>query len=89
MQGSMAADGTAWALRIIVGPVPQLGGSSPQARGGREEGQPVKNAAAAMMASAAAARKIRRALQRCSDDRRPWRRQGAECAEQVARVSSS
>src|SRR5271169_189420 len=25
MQGSMAADGTAWALRIIVGPVPQLG----------------------------------------------------------------
>ena len=31
--GSMAADGTAWALRIIEGPVPQLGGEAPRLNG--------------------------------------------------------
>ena len=30
MQGSMAADGTAWALRIIAGPVPQRGALTPR-----------------------------------------------------------
>jgi hypothetical protein len=29
----MAADGTAWALRIIEWPVPQLGGEAPRLNG--------------------------------------------------------
>src|SRR3974390_1490501 len=33
MQGSMAADGTAWALRIIAGPVPHLGAVTPSPLG--------------------------------------------------------
>ena len=30
MQGSRAADGTAWALRIIEWPVPQVGAEAPR-----------------------------------------------------------
>ena len=68
MQGSMAADGTAWALRIIAGPVPQLGALMPW---GLEPGRKTANnwpyaAAKTVMAITAAARAMRRALQRCS-----------------------
>src|SRR5262245_54271874 len=65
MQGSMAADGTAWALRIIEGPVPQVGGETPRFWACGEKAFAVSSPAAAVMASIAAARAIRWMLQRC------------------------
>ena len=65
MQGSIAAEGTAWALRIIEWPVPQLGAAAPRFPTGKKACTPI-NKAAAVTASIAAARAIRRTLQRCS-----------------------
>src|SRR6266567_7742603 len=46
MQGSRAADGTAWALRIIEWPVPQLGAETPRFRGAGQQASTVSNTAA-------------------------------------------
>src|SRR5215510_14185099 len=56
MQGSMAADGTAWALRIIEWPVPQLGAETPRFWAFGKNALPPRNPAAAMRPSIAAAR---------------------------------
>ena len=66
MQGSRAADGTAWALRIIEWPVPQAGAWTPRSRPAGKKASPVSNTATLMMASIATARATRRMLQRCS-----------------------
>src|SRR5512132_1557963 len=65
MQGTIAADGTAWAARIIEGLVPQLGGLTPRLLGPGMKAVAVTYAAAAVTASVAAVRTTRRALQRC------------------------
>ena len=90
MQGSMAADGTAWALRTIAGPVPQLGAVMP---GGLEPGRKSPN----NEPGATAKRRDGDRRGRQGDpagapalhgDRLPGRGEGAELAEQVAGVAS-
>ena len=86
MQGSMAADGTAWALRIIEWPVPQLGAEAPRFPTGTdglhadEHGDDGDGEHPGGQGDPPDAP----ALQ---GDRRPLRGEGAEFAEQVARVA--
>ena len=65
MQGSMAADGTAWAARIMEWPVPQPGAEAPRFPTGATVCTPIATATT-VMASTAAASATRRMLQRCS-----------------------
>ena len=65
MQGRNAAEGTAWAARIIAWPVPQPGARTPGGPDGSSRAA-LKRAGTAKIASIPAARPTRRALQRCS-----------------------
>src|SRR5215475_13238142 len=65
MQGTIAAEGTAWAARIIDGPVPQLGALTPRLLGPGMKAVTVTYTAAAVTASVAVARATRRVDQRC------------------------
>ena len=65
MQGRKAAEGTAWAARIIVWPGPQSGAGEVGTLTGSNRPMP-KTAGTAKMASIAAARLTLRTLQRCS-----------------------
>ena len=65
MQGRKAAEGTAWAARIIAWPVPQPGTCRLGLLVGSSKPTP-KMAGTAKMASIPAARITRRALHRCS-----------------------
>ena len=86
-QGSLDADGTAWALRIIVGPVPHREGWRPDSWAqvqGRSCGIRGGGGGDGQRGGGQGDPPCTPALQ---DDRRPRRGQGAECAEQVARVA--
>ena len=65
MQGSCAADGTAWAARIIEGPVPHSGGCTPMFSAG-VKALPLTFTATTALPRIATARPTRRKLQRCS-----------------------
>ena len=85
-QGSMAADGTAWAARIIEWPVPQRGAETPRLPTGTTACTPINRASDGdgEHPGGQGDPPDAPALQ---DDRWPLRGEGAEFAEQVAGVA--
>ena len=85
MQGRKAAEGTACDARIIVWPVPQPGACPVKAPDGNSKPTPI-TVGTVKMASIAAARVTRRALQRCNTI---GRRGGASVRNSASRSRGS